>query len=88
MEAAPVKITLSRKATRYVQASTPRDDKLRAARAEAALEPAEQFTILFLFSQEPDDELRQRALDTLENLPTVQALQALEQGLARPAATR
>ncbi len=84
MEAAPVKIVLSRKAARYVQASTPRDAKLRAARAEVALEPGEQFTILYLFSQEPDDELRQRALDTLENLPTAQALQALEQSLAPP----
>jgi hypothetical protein len=84
MEAAPVKIVLSRKAARYVQASTPREDKLRAARAEVGLEPGEQFTILFLFSQDPDDDLRRRALDTLENLPTVQALQALEQGLAPP----
>jgi hypothetical protein len=63
---------------------TSHDAKLRAARAEVSLEPGEQFTILFLLSQEPDDELRQRALDTLENLPVAHALQALEQGLAPP----
>jgi hypothetical protein len=84
MEAVPVKIVLSRKAAQYVQSSTSHDAKLRAARAEVSLEPGEQFTILFLLSQEPDDELRQRALDTLENLPVAHALQALEQGLAPP----
>jgi len=84
MSSAPVKITLSREAARYIRAGTPREAKLEAARGELALELPEWITVLFLLSQEPDDEIRSSALARVRSIPQEKALKALDYGLAAP----
>jgi hypothetical protein len=79
---ATTKIILSREAARFLQAGTPRDDKLNAARGEALLEPAERVTTLFLLSQDADDSVRETARKTFDGLSEAEALEALDQGLA------
>ncbi|MDP3937079.1 MAG: hypothetical protein Q8R92_02980 [Deltaproteobacteria bacterium] len=84
MSSSPVKITLSREAARYIRAGTPREVKLEAARGELALELSEWITVLYLLSQEPDDEIRASARERVRGIPQEKALKALDCGLATP----
>ena len=84
MSNSPVKITLSREAARYVRSGTPREAKLEAARGTLALELPEWITVLFLLSQEPDDEIRESACKRIRGIPQEKAMKALDYGLAPP----
>lgn len=84
MSSSPVKITLSREAARYIRAGTPREAKLEAARGELALDLPEWITVLYLLSQELDDEVRASARERIRSLPQEKALKALDCGLATP----
>ncbi|MFQ5457974.1 MAG: hypothetical protein ACE5FC_05930 [Myxococcota bacterium] len=84
MAPAPVKIVLSREAARYIRAGTPREARLKAANGELALEVPEWITVLFLLSQDPDDEIQTTALERLRGIPADKIHKALEHGLAPP----
>ena len=84
MAEAPVKITLSREAARYIRAGTPREAKLEAARGNLPLDLPEWITVLFLLSQEPDEEIFSTALQRLREIPFERILKALDHGLAPP----
>lgn len=84
MSEAPVKIILSREAARYIRAGTPREAKLEAARGNLPLDLPEWVTVLFLLSQETDEEIYSTALQKLREIPFERIQKALEHGLAPP----
>lgn len=59
---------ISRAAARYVQQSTPREEKLKAARGEVHLAPAEVPLVLFYLTRDPDPAVKSAAVSGLQNL--------------------
>ena len=71
-------------AARYIRAGTPREAKLEAARGELALDLPEWITVLYLLSQEPDDEIRDSARARIRSIPQEKALKAFTAAIAFP----
>ncbi len=63
-----ITVKISRDAARYVQPETPRMEKLKAARGEAGLLPAEVPVVLYYLSRDPDPEIRSAAVSGLQSL--------------------
>jgi hypothetical protein len=66
---AKIKLTLSPQAERYVRRDAPVDVRRLAARGALPLPPVEIATVLFALSHDPDDEVKQKARQSLEGLP-------------------
>jgi hypothetical protein len=64
-----IKLTLSPQAERYVRRDAPVDVRRLAARGALPLPPVELATVLFALSHDPDDEVKQKARQSLEGLP-------------------
>jgi hypothetical protein len=62
-------IRISQSSARYVQADTPREERLKAARCAAEIPLSELHVVLFLLSRDPDAEIRTTAMDGLRRLP-------------------
>ncbi|MDD2320377.1 MAG: hypothetical protein PHO83_10025 [Geobacteraceae bacterium] len=63
-----VRVTISRAAARYVQPDTPREEKLKAARGEAGLLPADVPVVQYFLTRDPDPEIKTEAVSGLEGL--------------------
>lgn len=63
-----ITVKISRAAARYVQQSTPREEKLQAARGEVNLSPAEVPLVLFYLARDPDPAVKSAAVSGLQNL--------------------
>jgi hypothetical protein len=66
---AKIKLTLSPQAERYVRRDAPVDVRRLAAKGALPLPPIELATVLFALTHDPDDEVKQRARQSLEGLP-------------------
>jgi len=64
-----IKLTLSPQAERYVRRDAPVDVRRMAARGALPLPPIELATALFALAHDPDDEVKNTAHESLENLP-------------------
>ena len=64
-----VPVRLSAQAARYVSTETPVEDRRIAARGALALEPFELATVLFALLDDPDDQAKQHARESLAALP-------------------
>jgi len=63
-----ITVKISQDAARYVQADTPRLEKLKAVHGEAELLSAEIPVVLYFLSRDPDPEIRSAALSRLQGL--------------------
>jgi hypothetical protein len=61
-------IRISQSSARYVQADTPREERLKAARCAADIPLSDLHVVLFLLSRDPDPEISTTALEGLRNL--------------------
>lgn len=61
-------IRISQSSARYVQADTPREERLKAARCAADIPLTDLHVVLFLLSRDPDPEISATALEGLRNL--------------------
>jgi hypothetical protein len=61
-------IRISQSSARYVQADTPREERLKAARCAADIPLSDLHVVLFLLSRDPDPEISATALEGLRNL--------------------
>ncbi len=64
-----ITVKISRDAARYVQPGTPREEKLKAARGEADIGPAEVPVVQYFLSRDPDPEIKAAAVAGLQGLP-------------------
>lgn len=64
-----VTLKVSAAAARFLRADAPREEKLKAARAEVPLTPADLLPVLFFFSHGTDGEIRDAALKSLREMP-------------------
>jgi hypothetical protein len=62
-------IRISQSSARYVQADSPREERLKAARCAADIPLSDLHIVLFLLSRDPDPEISNTALEGLRNLP-------------------
>jgi hypothetical protein len=62
-------IRISQSSARYVQADTPRDERLKAARCAVDIPLSDRHVVLFLLSRDPDPEIRASALEGLKEIP-------------------
>lgn len=63
-----VKLTISSQAAVFLQAETSREEKLRAARGEAPLDPADLVAVLLYLSRDSDGELKDCSIRSLKRL--------------------
>lgn len=63
-------IRISHASARYVQADTPREERLMAARGQAGIPLSELVAVLVLLSRDPDPEIRAAAMHGLTGLPS------------------
>jgi len=68
-EAHKVKLTLSPQAEKYARRDAPVEVRRMAAGGALPLPPIELATALFALAHDPDDQVKSRARETLENLP-------------------
>jgi hypothetical protein len=68
-EAHKVKLTLSPQAEKYARRDAPVEVRRMAAGGALPLPPIELATTLFALAHDPDDQVKSRARETLENLP-------------------
>jgi hypothetical protein len=64
-----VRLTLSAQAQKYVQRDAPIETRRMAASGALPLDPLELATVLFALLHDPDESVKQRAGDSLKNLP-------------------
>jgi hypothetical protein len=62
-------IRISQASARYVQADTPREERLKAARGAADIPLSDLHVVLFFLSRDPDPEISNTALEGLRRLP-------------------
>jgi hypothetical protein len=79
-----VRLVLSPQAEKYARRDAPVEARRMAARGALPLEPVELATVLFALLHDPDDEVKQRARQSLEELPDGVARTVLS-GPAHPA---
>ncbi len=63
-----VKLTISTQAAVFLKAETPREEKLRAARGEIPLDPADLVAVLLYLSRDKDSELKGCSVNSLKRL--------------------
>ena len=68
-EAQKIKLTLSPQAEKYARRDAPVEVRRMAAGGALPLPPIELATTLFALAHDPDDQVKSRARETLENLP-------------------
>ena len=68
-EAQKVKLTLSPQAEKYARRDAPVEMRRMAASGALPLPPIELATALFALAHDPDDQVKSRARESLENLP-------------------
>ncbi len=68
-ERAKIRITLSPEAERYARRDAPLQVRQLASRGVLPLPPIELATVLFVLTRDPDAEIKDRARQSLENLP-------------------
>ena len=83
-EAHKVKLTLSPQAEKYARRDAPLEVRRMAAGGALPLPPIELATALFALAHDPDDQVKSRARETLENLPD-NICQTVLTGEAHPA---
>ena len=64
-----IKLTLSPQAEKYVRRDAPVEARRMAARGALPLEPIELATVLFALHHDPDQEVKERAKQSLDDLP-------------------
>lgn len=63
-----VKLSISTQAAVFLKEETPREEKLRAARGEAALDPSDLVAVLLYLSRDRDSELKECSINSLKRL--------------------
>ena len=63
-----IKLTLSPQAEKYVRRDAPVEARRMAARGALPLEPIELATVLFALHHDPDQEVKERAKQSLDDL--------------------
>ncbi len=63
-----MKLTISSQAAVFLKGETPREDKLRVARGEIPLDPADLIAVLIFLSRETDCELKECSVRSLKRL--------------------
>ena len=79
-----VTIRMSAAVAAIVRPDAPKDDKIKAARREAALPPDELCTLLLFLSRDPDLDVRTAAQKSLRELPSEELLAMASSPQAHP----
>lgn len=79
-----VTLRMSAAAAAFVRPDVPKEDKIRAARGEAALPPEDLGTVLLFLSRDPDLDVRTAARKSLRELPSEKLLAMASSPEAHP----